>query len=316
MLTDRVKKRLSRISGAHVRFDEPMSRHTSLGIGGPAEARATPESLKDLESILRMASGEGIPWMVIGGGTNLLVSDRGLPGLCISLENCLTRVWEKASDGPETVVGAMAGARLSTAFAFAAKRGLSGMNFALGIPGSVGGAAMVNAGSSHGSMEDVLEAATVLFPDGRKEKMSREAFRAFREKEGGRFPAGAIVSEVFFRLGVSEPGRVQKEGRMILSARNKTQPGGKSAGCFFKNPEKGRPAGMLLDMAGLKGKRIGGARISEVHANFILNVGNASAKDVLDLMNMARETVYEKFNVRLDPEVKIVGVCPGLERAL
>ena len=337
MLNEQTKQWLVEVFGSNVRFDEPMSRHTSFGIGGPAEAYVAPKKPSELSELLKRAFQEKIPYFALGGGTNLLVGDNGIEGLVIFIGNGFDRITKKMSPEGRVILSAMAGANLPALCSFAAKNGLSGMNFAMGIPGTVGGAAMMRASSSWGSMEDVVDRIQIIWPDGETETLDKngyinfcaghfsdfgfrdfgQRFRDFEQRrprslnsgaDGGADQNHAVISNVSFELSLSEPDLVEEEARMFLAARRKTQPGGRSAGCFFKNPEKGLPAGQLIEMAGLKGKQIGDAWISDLHANFIMNRKNASAKDVLELMTLARDVVFEKFNVHLEPEVKIVGM--------
>ncbi|MEW6672893.1 MAG: UDP-N-acetylmuramate dehydrogenase [Thermodesulfobacteriota bacterium] len=300
--------------GKDVRFDEPMSRHTSLKVGGPADAFVTPAALEDLQTLIRWSRQAKLPFLVIGGGTNLLVKDAGIAGIVVALTKCLNQISKTGSRGGGVTVRAMAGARLHKLCAFAIAAGLKGMNFALGIPGTVGGAIMMNAGTSHGWMQDVLEEITLLAPAGETRTVAKErldfSYRKLSLKNtnanGG--PGYPIVIDGLFYLQPSDGAKLRQEADEILNRRRATQPTHlPSAGCFFKNPASGKSAGELIDLAGLKGKKIGGALISPQHANFIVNSGGASAGDMLALMETARNTVLKLFNIELEPEVKIVG---------
>ena len=335
MIDEKTKKWLVSFFGPDVRFDEPMSHHTSFRIGGPAAAVVAPKRPSDVATLVKRAFDEKIPWLVVGGGTNLLVGDNGIDGLVIFIGKGFDRIAQKTSPDGRPILTAMAGASLPGLCSFAAKNGLSGMNFAVGIPGAVGGAVMMNASSSRGSMDDVVERIQIIGADGERRTLDKDGyidflvghlkdvgfkdteFKDVEARDRGFFKSGedgnkgwnpGIILEVEFALCLSEPGRVKEEARMIAAARNRTQPAGRSAGCFFKNPENGAPAGQLIEMAGLKGKQVGDARISELHANFIMNRKNASANDVVALMTLVREVVKEKFNVVLEPEVKMVGI--------
>jgi UDP-N-acetylmuramate dehydrogenase len=197
---------------------------------------------------------------------------------------------------------------------FSLREGLSGMNFALGIPGTVGGAVAMNAGTALGAMQDVLRRIEVLLPDGRTAILERETFGFSYRKliwksdfNGGK-EMSPIVLKAVFALRPDDPEILRMQAREIIRKRKERQPlWVPSAGCFFKNPDGESPAGMLIDQAGLKGKSVGGAAISEKHANFFINRENASAKDVLALMELVQETVENKFGIELEPEVKIVG---------
>jgi UDP-N-acetylmuramate dehydrogenase len=208
----------------------------------------------------------------------------------------------------------MAGVDLKTLCAYALKQGLEGMNFALGIPGTVGGGIVMNAGTSHGSMENVLKSINVLLPTGHTRRIKKEALDFDYRKlswspeltDGHRDQT--VILDGRFCLCPSDPEALKKTAREIIRARKQRQPIGlPSAGCFFKNPASGEIAGQLIEMAGLKGKSVGGAEISSKHANFFINRHKASAADFLALMDLAEKVVLEKFNVHLEREVKVVG---------
>jgi len=298
----------------NVKFDEPMSRHTSLRVGGPAEAFVTPENVEDLKTLIKWSLDRGLSYLIIGKGTNLLVKDNGIHGIAIALTKCLKKIDQTDTNTDEVIVTAMAGANLKTLCAYALKQGLEGMNFALGIPGTVGGGIIMNAGTSHGSMENVLKSIDVLLPEGHTRRIKKEAldfdYRKISwipELTDGHLDQ-AIILDGRFRLCPSDPEALKKTAREIIRTRTQRQPiGWPSAGCFFKNPVSGETAGQLIEMAGLKGKSVGGAEISSKHANFFINRHNASAADFLMLMDLAEKAVLEKFDVHLEREVKIVG---------
>lgn len=297
-----------------VRFDEPMSRHTSLKVGGPAEALVTPATLEDLRLLIQWTGEAELPFLVIGDGTNLLVKDTGIAGIVIVLTECLNQISTIESRSGGVMVKAMAGARLHKLCAFAVAAHLKGMNFALGIPGTVGGAIMMNAGTSHGWIADVLEGITLLTPAGETQTVTKEKLDFSYRKLSLKFgiatlsPGCPIIIDGHFCLQPSDGRHLQQEVEEILKKRRASQPTNlPSAGCFFKNPASGKTAGELIDLAGLKGKKIGGALISPKHANFIINSGGASAGDILALMETAQAAVLKMFNIALEPEVKIVG---------
>jgi UDP-N-acetylmuramate dehydrogenase len=298
----------------NVKFDEPMSRHTSLRVGGPVEAFVTPENVEDLKTLVKWSWGRGLFYLIIGKGTNLLVKDNGIHGIAIALTKCLKTIDQTDINADEVIVTAMAGANLKTLCAYALKKGLEGMNFALGIPGTVGGGIIMNAGTSHGSMENVLKSIDVLLPSGHTRRIKRETldfnYRKLSwipELTDGHFDQ-TVILDGRFRLCPSDPEALKKTAREILRTRKQRQPiGWPSAGCFFKNPVSGESAGQLIEMAGLKGKSFGGAEISSKHANFFINRHNASAADFLTLMDLAEKAVLDKFDVHLEREVKIVG---------
>ncbi len=308
------KKWLTKLFGKNVKFNEPMSRHTSLRVGGPAWAFVTPESFEKLSELIRWSKKKGIYCMVIGGGTNLLVKDGGIKGIVVILKKCLDGIARTGNGKDSVIVTAMAGTRLQTLCSFAIDNGLEGMNFALGIPGTVGGAIIMNAGSAYGSMAGVIDSIKVLLPTGKTRVILRQNLQFDYRKFSwdrkitdidNRQP---IILSGCFSLRTSDPQRLKNQAVEILKARKKRQPSGfPSAGCFFKNPESGKTAGELIDLAGLKGKSIGGAKISSKHANFILNKGNASAADMLALMELVQEEVSKIFNIELESEITIVG---------
>lgn len=305
---------LSAHFGKSVKFDEPMSRHTYLRVGGPAEAFIAPDSQKDLVRLIRRCSDSGIPVFVIGDGTNLLVKDGGIAGMVIVLTRCLKRIYRSAQTGREVVVTAMAGARMQSLCRFAIKNGLEGLNFAVGIPGTVGGGIMLNAGTAAGAIDGVLESVKIMARDGRMQRIDRDSLDFSYRKLNWKnvvadLRAGLpVVIDGRFGLIPSDPQKLEGEARDLLQKRKNSQPlDAASAGCFFKNPATGRSAGEMIERAGLKGCKIGGAQVSTKHANFIVNTGSASAADILALMELAQEKVAKLFDVVLEPEVKIIG---------
>jgi len=311
--SDSIKWLKSRF-GNTVKFDEPMSKHTSLRVGGPAQAFVAPENIEALKDLVTWSWQRKIPYLILGNGTNLLVKDRGITGVVIVLTQCLNTISQTDRNTHGIIITAMAGARMKTLCSFALKRGLEGMNFALGIPGSVGGGIMMNAGTSYGSMEDVLESINILLPAGEIRNINKQNLNfAYRKLSWNKeniegHPGQQVVLDGCFRLNPSDPEKLKIEAKKILETRWQRQPKGlPSAGCFFKNPVSGKTAGELIEMAGLKGKSMGGAKISSKHANFILNYHKACAADFLKLMELVEETVLKKFNVNLEREVKVVG---------
>jgi UDP-N-acetylmuramate dehydrogenase len=297
-----------------VRFDESMSKHTSLRVGGAADAFVMPEKPEELVEIIRWCRQKDIPCLVIGDGTNLLVKDRGIRGIVIVLTKCLKSITKRGMGRDGIIVTALAGARMRALCSFAVKNGLKGMNFAIGIPGTVGGGIMMNAGTAHESIKGVLDSIKILLPAGHTKTIMRENlnfdYRSLslkdEVKEGNQ--GQPIIMGGCFYLHPSDPKKLQKDAKEILKARKERQPyGSPSAGCFFKNPLSGKTTGELIDLAGLKGKSIGGAEISLKHANFIINRDRASASDILALIELVQETVSKKFNINLELEIKIVG---------
>jgi UDP-N-acetylmuramate dehydrogenase len=297
-----------------VSFEEPMSRHTSLRVGGPAEVCAAPESVEDLRALMNWSRDKGLSCLVIGRGTNLLVKDRGIRGIVVVLTKCLKTIEQTETNTDGVLVTAMAGANLKALCSYALKRGLEGMNFSLGIPGTVGGGIIMNAGTSHGCMDNVLRSIDVLLPTGHTRRIERKALDfAYRKlswnpKLTDGHADQTIILNGRFSFRPSDPEKLKKGAKEIIKVRHRKQPVGlPSAGCFFKNPASGPAAGQLIEMAGLKGKSVGGAEISSKHANFFINRCNASAADFLALMNITEEAVLKAFNIHLEREVKVVG---------
>ncbi len=308
------KDRLKRRFGSYARVFEPMIRHTSLGVGGPADIYIQARTRQDLDSAMALARQADLPWFVIGRGTNLLVPDAGIQGMVIALDGIFSRVGVLEQDQSRGLVRAGAGAGLPALCRFAAQNGFSGMNFATGIPGSVGGALVMNAGTDTGEMARVVLCLTLLTREGKILKLQKEDVNwAYRKSslpedlvdEKGRAP---IILDAVFEFGIKDPDSLVREQEHILSQRKKKQPlNKKSAGSFFKNPPEGPSAGALIDSAGLKGKKIGGAMVSPVHANFIINEKDATASDILALARLVQEEVKNKTGIRLEAEVHILG---------
>jgi UDP-N-acetylmuramate dehydrogenase len=297
-----------------VRFDEPMSGHTSFRIGGPADVLVFPETKRELALLIRKAVDDGVLWIVIGGGTNLLVKDHGIRGIVISTLKQKAVMETETIDEQITHIRTSAGTKLNEICRLACQKGFRGMNFAMGIPGTVGGAIVMNAGTVDGAIQDVLYSVEYADKDGFLKKADREDFlysyRHFALKGTDDFRSSGmpVIVEAVFEMASGDPEILQKEAKIFLEKRFSTQPSGVgNAGCFFKNPSGREPAGKLIDLAGLKGYGIGGAFVSEKHANYIVNSGTATADDVLSLSHVIQEKVFRMFQVKLEPEVRIVG---------
>jgi UDP-N-acetylmuramate dehydrogenase len=273
-----------------------------------------PKEKSGLVALVQWLQENSLPYFIIGNGTNLLVLDKGIRGIVISMKHCLKDIQHTIMDRKSALVTAGAAARLNSLCKYATGNSFNGMNFALGIPGSVGGAIIMNAGTGHGTMANVITAVVVLSPGGEAVRIEKYALR-FRyrgldlkdrpEVAGMQTP---IILEGEFRLSAGNKHAIEKEASAIMQKRAGMQPlHQRSAGCFFKNPNKGKSAGELIDLAGLKGKRIGDAQVSTLHANFIINNNNATAADILTLKDLIQKTVLRSFNITLEPEVKIVG---------
>jgi len=312
-LSRAVKKELADRFGQRAVFDVSMADHTSLRVGGPADVLVMPADTRELMDLMRLLEQAGLPWMVLGAGTNLLVRDKGIRGVVISLRQGFSDIATHET-GPDSVtVHAGVGARLSALCRFAIAHDLAGMHVVAGIPGTVGGAILMNAGTAQGAIESVLAGIDVLHVPDKEAYISREALTfVYRKLVWSAEMCGAneyppLVLGGWFRLQPAGKWDLAAEFETLQARRWQTQPRGLSAGCVFQNPSADMPAGQLIDQAGFKGFRIGDAQVSELHANFIINRNQASAADILRLMAMIREKVYQRCNVNLQPEIRIVG---------
>jgi len=288
-----------------IRRAVPMSEYTSFRVGGKVDYLAFPEGPEELQRILEWCGQQGIRTFILGNGTNLLVRDGGFRGMAISLSRGFLRV-EEVECGPEgSLVLAEAGQSLGKLVEFSWKKGLAGLEFAAGIPGSVGGALFMNAGAFRGEIKDVLDSVRLLEASGLVLERRREEWKFFYRSLG--LEKGEIILGGKFRLKAENGQEVKNRIEEIMRQRMSKQPYDlPSAGSVFKNPPQG-PAGKLIEEAGLKGYHIGDAQISEKHANFIVNRGQARAQDILALIELAREKVYQEKGVWLEMEIQVMG---------
>ncbi|HEM45860.1 MAG TPA: UDP-N-acetylmuramate dehydrogenase [Alphaproteobacteria bacterium] len=302
MIPPAARHALSARLGERIRFEVAMSRHTSLRVGGPADALATPADREELRDLLRICAEHDLPRTFLGAGFNLLVRDGGLDGVVV----CMKKL-RGLEVRPGPAVYAEAGVSHASITRFCVDRGLSGLEFGAGIPGTIGGWIAMNAGIGAREQKDVVREIEVVSADGSAcLALARDALD-FRYRELAGLPEGSVIVAALFGVTPSTPDRVKAEVDRLLARRHATQPlDVPSCGSVFRNPD-GDFAGRLIERAGLKGERIGGAEISGVHANFIANVGGASAADVLALIERARDRVAETSGVRLETEVRIVG---------
>ena len=286
-----------------VACDEPMSRHTSFRIGGPARRMAFPERGEQLVLLLGHAAACGARPLVIGNGTNLLCPDAGLDRLVVDTSAALNRV-EAGETADEAT--AEAGASLARVADFACRQGLTGLEFAHGIPGTVGGGVCMNAGAYSGEMKQVLRSAAVLFPEEGIRALSCEELNlSYRHSLLTEHPE-AVVLYAEFELTPGDPEQIRETMRTLMAKRKASQPlEWPSAGSTFKRPE-GHFAGTLIDQCGLKGLTVGGAQVSEKHAGFLINRGGATFADMTELIRQVQQRVLEETGVTLEPEVKIV----------
>lgn len=285
-----------------IRLDEPLSKHTSYRIGGPARAYILVNSPAALSTALAACKVDECPWVVVGKGSNLLVSDAGFKGAVIVLAGEF-RNWKFDEENARVVVGA--GTTLSRLVQEVFHRGYSGMEFAVGTPGSVGGAVRMNAGTKDDWIGSRVVSVTAFAPDqGLKRYAPSDIEWAYRSTS---FATDEIIVEVELQLTPALSGNIHDKMRTLLERRKASQPlEYPSCGSVFKNPE-GASAGALIDEVGLKGSMCGGAQISEKHANFIVNKNKACASDVLALIKRAQEKVKEHYGIELQPEVKFLG---------
>jgi UDP-N-acetylmuramate dehydrogenase len=289
-------------------LNEPLSSHTSFRIGGPADALVYPVDKQDVIVLLKEIKIRGLNYFFLGGGTNLLVRDGGFRGVAISLARMASISLDRefrSVGGTFAVLHVQAGAPLQRLLNFSVENGLTGLEFATGIPGTVGGAVCMNAGTADGELGDIADSVTLISPDGRLiTKSSEEMGFGYRT---AKIPGGHLVLEATITLRRDTEEKIKNRVKELMDKRKQHQPWGMpSAGSVFKNPQD-VAAGQLIESSGLKGKTVGGAQISEKHANFIVNLGSAKAADVLALMEMVKEKVLEVHNVRLEPEIKIIG---------
>jgi UDP-N-acetylmuramate dehydrogenase len=287
-----------RAAGIGFRLDEPLARYTTMGLGGPADLLASPASVSEMVKLLALAREADLPVRVIGAGSNLLIDDAGVRGVVIA-----TGGLDGVHFVSEGMVEAGAGVHFPTLVRQTASRGLRGLEAGVGIPGSLGGILTMNAGAYQFSIGPLVREAEAVSPEkGRMVLPGKDIDFRYRASS---FGASLIVARAKLSLTPDDPLAVKRDMNQHMRFRKETQPVGvKSAGCIFKNPP-GDSAGRLIDRAGLKGFQVGGARVSEVHANFIVHEGRAKTKDVLALIDAVRERVLRETSILLETEVMI-----------
>ena len=279
-----------------------MGKYTSFKTGGKAHAMIIPKDMDELRRALSALSKSKMRYMVMGNGTNILVRDSGYYGCIIKMAEAFSQI---VADGDMLTAGA--GAATSAVSAAAMEAGLSGFEFASGIPGSMGGAVCMNAGAYGGEMKSVVGSVNVLSKDGANEYIMGADDLKYAYRHSALMETGDIVTGVTLKLKKGDKEEIKEKMREYTELRNEKQPVSMpSAGSFFKRPE-GHFAGKLIQDCGLMGLSVGGAMVSDVHAGFIVNSGNATATDIVDLMELVRRLVYDKFEVSLEPEVRIIG---------
>jgi len=301
MLRPEQKKFLS-VHFSKVHYNALLKEYTSFRIGGPADAIVFPENIEKISQLVVWLADEKIPWFVIGGGSNILFDDKGFRGIIISLSDCRSMKWSSK------VVVAEGGVPLKFLGLHAIRKSLGGMNFALGIPGTLGGSIKMNAGAYNAQISDIMEYIVCITPDGKRHHIKKKDLKIeYRRIDWQHIAPDGIVVESKLSFFEANTRTLREDARQKMIHRRKTQPIGRaSAGSFFKNPPGDYSAGFLIEKAGLKGYRIGDAVVSNRHANFIVNDGNATYREIKDLMYYVQDIVKSKFNIKLLPEVKII----------
>lgn len=299
-MTETINKFKKALGENNVLLNEPMSRHTTFRIGGNADIFLTPDSIEGVCSAVRLAEESGLPFYIIGNGSNILVRDKGFRGIIIQLYKGLSYINVK-----DNIITAGAGALLSAVARKALDNSLRGMECLSGIPGTVGGAVCMNAGAYGGEIKDVFVSGKVL-EKGKAEEIDN-AYSDFGYRTSRIMRENMIVLEASFRLEKGNQEEIRNKMTELARQRNSKQPVElPSAGSTFKRPE-GYFAGKLIDDSGLRGYSVGRAQVSPKHCGFVVNNGGASAEEVLELIDYVRRTVYDKFGVMLEPEVRIIG---------
>jgi UDP-N-acetylmuramate dehydrogenase len=294
------KKWASGLIKGRVLFDAPMRRFTSMKVGGPADSLLFPENVEELKKVIRHARKKKIPFLILGKGTNLIVRDKGVRGWVINLTHGMKKI---QVDGE--MIEAEAGLPLRRLVELSIRKGLTGLEPFLGIPGTVGGGLAMNAGAWGAELKDVLLSVTLMKEDG--EIVERFRSRLRFSYRGLVIPSSWIILKGRFRLREGKREEILERVKSYSEMRRRKQPlDYPSAGSIFKNPKEG-PAGKWIEEAGLKGFRIGQAMVSERHANFIINLGKAKAEEVIHLMEFVEKKIYEEKGIPLEREVKVVG---------
>lgn len=299
-LTELQRKCAALLPDMELRFDEPMSNHTSFRIGGGAEIMAFPKTREELANILKVSALLDCNCAILGAGTNVLAPDGGLPGVVICLKDCLDGLEQTAPNR----IRVMAGVTMARAAVFAANLGLSGLEFAHGIPGSVGGGVYMNAGAYGGEICQVCTAVEVMDRQGQVRQLTAQQMN-FSYRHSLLEDTKELVVSAEFTLTPGEPEVIWSRMKELIAKRTASQPLNlPSAGSAFKRPVGGYAAALIQE-SGLKGYQVGGAAISEKHAGFAVNLGGATAQDVQQLLHQVSDQVYAKTGIRLEPEVRI-----------
>lgn len=299
-LTDFQRKISAFLPEIELRFQEPMAKHTSFRIGGEAEVMAFPKTAAQLAEILKVSALLDCKYAILGAGTNVLAPDEGIEGLVICLKDCMDGM-EQTDD---TQIRVMAGVTMTRAAVYAANLGLAGLEFAHGIPGTVGGGVYMNAGAYGGEIKGVCESVEVMDGEGNIRRLTNAEMK-FSYRHSILEETGDIVLSADFVLTKDEPEAIKARMKELIGKRSASQPLDlPSAGSAFKRPVGGYAAA-LIDQAGLKGFQVGGAAISTKHAGFAVNLGGATAEDVKSLLAQVSDRVFENSGIRIEPEIRI-----------
>jgi UDP-N-acetylmuramate dehydrogenase len=289
-----------------VSADVPMKQYTRFKVGGPADLLALPETRQELLAILTAAKDTSVPVTVVGGGSNLLVSDQGIRGLVIVTTHLASGIRSEKGPDETILVCADAGERLSAVCRYTKNRGLTGLEFCAGIPGTIGGAVMMNAGTASQGICNKIQYLDILDLDTLAVKIvkKQDVVFTYRRLE----LTNHLILGTVLALSPGDPETVEKRFAANMEYKQTTQPMHlPSAGCFFKNPDQKYSAGKLIQDAGLKGACCGDARVSEIHANYIVNCGNATCEEILALKKRIQKAVFERYGIMLETEVKMTG---------
>ena len=303
-MIDILRKEILDTTNATIFVDEPMKKHTTYGIGGPAELFVLPSNKQDLIDIVRLSKEHKQPVTIIGSGSNLLISDSGIKGVVVSIKYCLRKI-DIDVDKVYVECGIMLGKMVKECI----RRHLSGVESMIGVPGTLGGALIMNAGAFGGEISNYLKHVIVMTMSGQV-KVYKPEDLSFSYRHST-FPTDEIVISAEFELIQSDAKTVMRKRSVASGNRKASQPlKFRSAGSVFKNPPEGA-AGYFIDQAGLKGTKIGDAEISPIHANFFVNKGNAKANDIVGLIRLTKKAVHKKFGIMLNLEVKTLGFKTG-----
>ena len=299
---NKYKKLEEIIDESKIKYNEPMKKYTTMKVGGPCDAIIFPESIEDIKNVIKFCSDEKIKYYVIGNGSNLLVKDEGIQAVIVKIGHKFSNVSIKGN-----IIEVLAGCTMPLLSKFAKKNLLSGLEFSCGIPGTIGGGIKMNAGAYGSEISNVIETVTYMDEKQNIKTIKKEECEFGYRKSIFTLNSNYIILSATFKLTPGKENEIEEKMRINSEARREKQPlEYPNFGSVFKRPE-GYFVGKLVSDAGLRGYTIGGAQVSKKHTGFIVNIGNATCKDVMDLIKYIQDTVYEKFEVRLTPEVVIIG---------